>query len=619
MYNKNKKEKQLHSVSDNIFYLLKDIYASTKILLVLMIVEVLCAIVVPMFSIYLPKTAVDLVTQQASAQKVFMTLGLFVLVMTFVNIMQKVSNNSKYAHSNNMRFYYYTRKINMKAFTCDYKNIESADGRTRFQKALNCPNEFGSSEMIDSMLSIFTSAVSFILYSGVLSFLNPLIILFLAGLTGINFAASVWARKFDEKHRDKSSELNRKLNYLQDGSRDIKAGKDTRLYSMKPWFMSLRENILSEYLSLKRKIQNRYYMSGIIHALTLLLRDGAAYVYLIYMVSGGRVGLGDFVLYFGAITGFSGFINDIAGNINTINGANVKMNDARVFLECSDAPEPENPAKIPRLDSTISISFRNVNFSYSEENGKILDNFNLEIKAGEKIALVGVNGAGKTTIVKLLCGFYTPDSGEILIDGVNIKNFRKTDLYKLFSAVFQDIVILPFTVGENISMTAIDYSDADKRDKIHKSLEMTGLLGDIKKYDDGIDAPATKLFAENGVVLSGGQQQKLLMARALYKNAPVLILDEPTAALDPIAESEVYEKFHELAKNKTSLYISHRLASTRFCDRIIFLKDGKATEIGSHAELMLKGGDYASMFEIQSHYYNTNNINIQKNGEAFAK
>ncbi|MCL2773518.1 MAG: ABC transporter ATP-binding protein/permease [Oscillospiraceae bacterium] len=617
----NRKEKQRHSVLDNILYLLKDIYRSTKILFTLMIIEVLCSIATPMFSIYLPKIAVDLVTERADTQKIFMTLGLFALIMMSANILQRVSNGSKYAHSNNMRFYYYTRKINMKSFTCDYKNIESADGKTRLQKALDFADGMEVHIMFDSMLSIFTSAVCFVLYSSVLSFLNPLIILFLAGLTGINFAASAWARKFDEKHRDKSSEFNRRLNYLESGSRDIKAGKDTRIYRMKPWFMSLRNNIISDYLDLRRKINNRYYMSGIIHGLTLLLRDGAAYVYLIYMVSNGRVELGDFVLYFGAIAGFSGFINTIADNINAINGANVKMNDARAFLECSDVPEPDNPTEIPPLDSAISISFRNVDFSYSscpEESGKILDNFNLEIKTGEKVALVGVNGAGKTTIVKLLCGFYTPDSGDILINGINIKDFKKTDLYKLFSAVFQDIVIMPFTVGENVAMTAIEENEADKQGKIYKSLEMAGLLKDINKYDNGIDAPMTKLFDESGVVLSGGQQQKLLMARALYKNAPILILDEPTAALDPIAESEVYENFHELAKNKTSLYISHRLASTRFCDRIIFLKDGKLAETGSHSEFMQKGGEYARMFEIQSRYYNNidekENAGVSSNG-----
>ena len=198
----------------NVFYLLRDIYKSTKILFVLMIIEVLCSIMSPLLGIYLPKIAVDLVTESADTQKIFMTIGLFTLIMMSVNVIQSVSANSKYAHSNNMRYYYYVRKINMKSFTCDYRNIESADGQTRFQKAYACFDSgdgSGSSRMIGAMISIFTSAVSFVLYSSVLSFLNPLIILFLVGLTGINFVASAWARKFDEKHRNKSSELNRKL------------------------------------------------------------------------------------------------------------------------------------------------------------------------------------------------------------------------------------------------------------------------------------------------------------------------------------------------------------------------------------------------------------------------
>jgi len=240
-------------------------------------------------------------------------------------------------------------------------------------------------------------------------------------------------------------------------------------------------------------------------------------------------------------------------------------------------------------------------FSYNPENGNVLNNFNLDIKPGEKIALVGVNGAGKTTIVKLLCGFYAPDSGEILISGIDIKNFRREELYRLFSAVFQDIMILPFTIAENVSMKSGRKTD---KNLVWSCLEKAGLGEHIKTHEKGIDSKMLKNIDADGIMLSGGQQQKLLLARALYKDAPILLLDEPTAALDPIAESEVYEKFNEMSQNKTAVYISHRLASTRFCDRIVFLKDGAASEIGTHWELMQKGGEYANMFEIQSHYYN---------------
>ncbi len=215
------------------------------------------------------------------------------------------------------------------------------------------------------------------------------------------------------------------------------------------------------------------------------------------------------------------------------------------------------------------------------------------------MALVGINGAGKTTIVKLLCGFYRPNSGEILIGGKDIRDFRKEDLFSLFSTVFQDIYIQPFTVAENVSLQDANHTD---RSRVQECLAQAGLWDKISQCEMGMDTPMTKDLT-NGLVLSGGEQQKLLMARALYKGAPIFILDEPTAALDPIAESQTYEQFHKLAADKTTLYISHRLASTRFCDKIAFLKNGTITEEGTHEGLLQKGGDYSKMFELQSHYY----------------
>ena len=238
-------------------------------------------------------------------------------------------------------------------------------------------------------------------------------------------------------------------------------------------------------------------------------------------------------------------------------------------------------------------------FSYQADAGKVLEHFSMKISPGEKIALVGVNGAGKTTMIKLLCGFYRPDSGQILIGGEDIGNFRKKDLLRLFSAVFQDIYIPPFSVLESVSMREQEKTD---RARAENCLRKVGLWEKISSCEAGMDTPMTREI-EEGIVLSGGEQQKLLMARALYKDAPILILDEPTAALDPIAESRTYEQFQEMASDKTAIYISHRLASTRFCDRICFLSGGRIAEEGTHEELMKKDGAYREMFLLQSKYY----------------
>ncbi len=313
----------------------------------------------------------------------------------------------------------------------------------------------------------------------------------------------------------------------------------------------------------------------------------------------------DFILFMGAIASFSAWLNGVVGNITVLKRENTRLNDLRAFFDYTNKLDPENPLPITKLVSPLEIEFKNVGFRYTDDTPKILDGLSFHIKQNEKIALVGVNGAGKTTIVKLLCGFYKATEGEICINGINIDRFKRADLYTVFSAVFQDICILPITAGENISF--VKASESDEERLLH-CLEIAGIKDEIMKHSKKLNAPMLKNIAPDGIVLSGGQQQKLLLARALYKNAPILILDEPTAALDPIAESEVYEKFHELTENKTALYISHRLASTRFCDRILVLKDGKIIESGSHDELMVQNGEYAYMYEIQSHYYKQGGI-----------
>ena len=598
------KEKPRYSVWANVGFLLKDMVRHYKLLVILLAVEALCGIITPIFGIYLPKLAIELVTERADVHRVLYTLGAFFIVLTVNRALQNAMARAKYMHYNDMRFYY-EQKLFFKTLDCDYMQIESAQGQTRYQKArrsLEAGDWSGTSRMITSMLSIFTATISFLLFSGVIALLNPLIILLLVMMSAVNYFALQYARDYEQRNKDELASYEKKMDYIENASGDIKSGKDVRLYTMAGWFIKLRDQLLHGYISVKSKIESLHFLSSCVNALTLLLRDGVAYAYLIWCVSKGKITVADFALFFGAIAGFSSWISQIVVNINTMNGANLQMNDMREFLEFSDAPEVANPLDIPAADAILSIEFKNVTFSYDKAAGNVLENFDMKINSGEKVALVGVNGAGKTTIVKLLCGFYTPDSGEILLNGINISSFRKKDLFSLFSAVFQDITILPFTVAENVSMKVGAKTDDNR---VWECLKKAGLDEEIRKYEKGIKANMLKVVDENGIMLSGGQQQKLLLARALYKDAQILILDEPTAALDPIAESEVYNRFHAFSQNKTALYISHRLASTRFCDKIMMIDSGKVVERGTHGELMQLNGKYAAMFKIQSHYYNS--------------
>lgn len=224
---------------------------------------------------------------------------------------------------------------------------------------------------------------------------------------------------------------------------------------------------------------------------------------------------------------------------------------------------------------------------------------NLTIHPGEKLAVVGLNGAGKTTLVKLLCGLLDPTKGQVLLNGQDIRTFNRREYYELFSAVFQNYSLLDVSLGENVSQTP---ENGDER-KIWKCLEKAGLTQAVEKLPDKLDTHIGREVYLDGILLSGGQTQRLMLARALYKDGSILFLDEPSAALDPLAEHDIYMKYSEMTKGRTSLFISHRLASTRFCDRILYLEHGTILEEGTHEELLNLGGAYAELFEVQSRYY----------------
>jgi ABC-type bacteriocin/lantibiotic exporters, contain an N-terminal double-glycine peptidase domain len=251
-------------------------------------------------------------------------------------------------------------------------------------------------------------------------------------------------------------------------------------------------------------------------------------------------------------------------------------------------------------------------FRYPESENWTLRHFNLTIAAGEKLALVGINGAGKTTCIKLLTGLYQPTEGRILLDGQDISMMSREECYALFSVVFQDAMPLAMSLRENIALANEESTDEAK---VEDCIERAGLATMVASLSRGANTELTRFLDEHGMDLSGGQTQRLMLARALYKNAPVILLDEPTAALDPIAEAEMYERYSQLVGFKTSVYISHRLASTRFCDRIAFLENGQLVEIGSHADLIAAKGKYAAMYLVQSQYYQEDYVGGEIDGE----
>lgn len=622
-----KKDRPTYSVVDNVLFLWKGIWENYPLLLVMMGMQCVFSVISPVLGIYLPRVAVELARERAELSEIMVRLGGMGALLALSMALSSMADMGKYMMLNSTRRKY-RKQLFMDSLYCGYEQIESVEGQRKYARAretLDWGDFSGNVVMCNGVIKLAVNLAGFVIYSGIISTLDFRVILLLVGLSLLNLLAVRHANAYEFRNKDELAGLSNKLNYITWTANDVQYGKDIRLYGMGLWFPRIQEQVLSSYMELSSKIKNRYFGAGAVNGATLFLRDGIAYAFLIGSVASGKITVGDFVLYFGAVTGFSTFVGNIVDSANLLHKSNLQMNDMRAFLDAAkEAGEGETAKSLhgshvagekKGMESAgLSIDFENVTFSYrktshektslQEETKPVLKNFNLHIKSGEKIALVGVNGVGKTTVVKLLCGFCQPDEGRILIGGRDVREFHREELFELFSTVFQDIYISPFTVAENVSMKTEEDTDMER---VRQCLEEAGLYEKICEYPEGLHSYMLKVV-HDGIVLSGGQQQKLLMARALYKDAPILILDEPTAALDPVAESETYESFHRFSGGtfpfgKTAVYISHRLASTRFCDRIVLLEDGGVSEEGTHEELMRKGGAYAKMYEIQSQYY----------------
>ncbi len=447
--------------------------------------------------------------------------------------------------------------------------------------------------------NMLAQILNFLLFGAVISLLHPAIILLLAVGTALNTVMGKWERDRNWAERDVRNDLGKKINCIVwPISTDLSYAKDIRLYGMKQFLRDRLAQLLDLQLAEEKKMARRSILTALVNFLVILVRDGAAYAFLIAETVHGNVSTASFVLYFSAITSLSGVMGNILEIINKMSEGAMQISDFREAMEIEDRLNRGAGIAIPK--QPFSIEFRNVSYRYPEGEKKTLDNVSFRIEAGENIALVGLNGAGKTTLTMLMCGMLLPDEGEILLDGHTLYEYNRDELYSLFGIVPQKFNILPISIAQNIASAA--ENDID-RDKVRSCIELSGLSEKIASLPKGADSLLFRDQHEDGVDLSGGETQKLLLARLLYKNPPCIILDEPTAALDPIAEDRMYRNYHRIAAEATSVFISHRLASTRFCERIFLLDGARIAEIGTHDELMAAGGKYRELFEIQSKYY----------------
>lgn len=449
-------------------------------------------------------------------------------------------------------------------------------------------------------MEIIKNVLCYFLFGTIISFVSPWLVVLLTVLPAINWLCVRAYQKYEYGTRARRTDIERKINYVTERASNFAAAKDIRVYGMAQWLREIYNDLFKENDAWLKKLNYRSFVNRIVEIAIILVRDSAAYAVLISMALHGKITIDQFVLYFAAISNFATYIGNIMTAWNEMQAASLKICDFREYLDLPDGSGGGKANADDFISSAPEITFEHVCFRYYGAEKNTLDDISFTFHPGERIALVGMNGAGKTTLVKLLCGLYRPTSGDIKINGVSVSDFCRDDYYRLFSPVFQDVQTSFFSLAETVAATLGD--EVDKL-RAEECMRKAGLGAKIDSLPDGIDTKLDKQVNKNGIELSGGEAQKLMMARALYKNAPVLVLDEPTAALDPIAENEIYLHYRDMTKGKTSLFISHRLASTQFCDRILFLDGGKIAEEGTHDELISNGGEYAKLYEIQSCWY----------------
>ena len=493
--------------------------------------------------------------------------------------------------------------LHMAVCRTSYPHTEDPDYLDRMEKACRCleSNSEAGEAVWKTLTDLLTNVISFVIYLLLLAQAGPWAALVCAVLSTVSYFTGERLRSWRYRHREEEGELNHKLSYMVTRSRDTKLAKDIRIFGLAPWLNELYAKYTRLYQDFFARSQRRYLWADLLDTALALLRNGAAYGLLIAMALRGELTAAEFVLYFTAASGFAGWVTGIFSNLGTLHQQSLELSAMREFLKIPEPFRFEDGKPLPvKPDHLYQLELRDVSFRYPGADRDTLSHVNLTIHPDEKLAVVGRNGAGKTTLIKLLCGLYDPTEGQVLLDGQDIRQYNRRDYYKHFSAVFQQFSLLAATMAENVAQA--EAADVDLP-RMWDCMERAGIADKIRSLPKGADTQLTREVYLDGVELSGGQTQRLMLARALYKDAPVVVLDEPTAALDPLAESDLYQKYSGLTGNCTSVYISHRLASTRFCDRVLLIENGGIAEEGTHEELLALGGRYAYLFNIQSKYY----------------
>ena len=582
-------------MKDNFKYMLSNWLKWDKKSLKFFFLWVPALVLQPLVTAYIPKAMIDAIDNGVTVGDMTVIVALLSLLLTLTIWLDPFMKELVRGGARIVRMRYAVAAFR-KTLTTDYVNIESFEGREKQKRAEAFYNARFSSgaDFVEQCAHFLVCVIGVIASSVLLYKVNYFIILLILLTCVCEFFLLKILKTKQSETTDNYSKLSGKFEYFYKLSKNAEASKDIKLYGFSDYLVKTAADFIYQIEHINAKYTKQSAAISGVRALLNLVRELVAYAYLTYLVLKNRLSVSEFIFCFGIITGFSNWIMNLVFSFMEISRC---CTDCALYREFVEESVSEGKPEVD-FGEVRSIEFSNAFFTYPASDTETIRNMSFKVNKGENIAIVGENGAGKTTAIKLLCGLYYPSEGDILINGRSSKEFSSDSYFDLFSAVFQDYCFMPMTIAENI--TAEQSYD---KERLFAAFDKAGITDKINSLSEKENTLMVKDVYKNAADFSGGEKQKLLLAKAVYKNAPVLILDEPTAALDPISENELYLKYNELTEDKISFFISHRLSSTRFCDRILFIKDGAVAESGTHEELMAKKGAYYRMYQTQSMYY----------------
>lgn len=599
MSDKNKKIKEdLAVTKKTLKYFLPEAWKIHKGYFLVSILKTVCDAVFPFVAIMVSPMIIDELLGDRNIEKLIIYVAAIAVGGTLISLAG--SQLSVVLEKYDEKFQnHFTEEISKRVMELDFQHTEDKKALDQIEAARTGMNWYSGG--VHGICSPFFTIISDVLkIAGAVTLIAiyaPVLFLITAVVVAINVIIQNRKNKIEIEAYKGLSKSNRIFGYYGFNIMDFRYGKDIRLYGAKDMMVEKWENLTDSQMFIWNDTSRKNLPLDNISNVFGVARDIASYLYLGTLVLTGGISIAVFTQMLAAGSTFQSSMNDLLFRVQDI----VKRtNYAYEYVKFMEYPAAIEKGSRHVEDKPHTIEFKNVSFTYPNTEVKVLDGISVTLHQGEHLSVVGLNGAGKTTFVKLLCRLYDPTDGEILLDGVNIKEYDYSEYMSVFSPVFQDFKLFAFSVDDNITLER-----EGEENEVDGIIEQVGLKEKLESLENGKNTILYKAFDENGIEPSGGEQQKLAIARALYKKAPVVILDEPTAALDPVAEYDIYRQFDSLVGDKTAIYISHRLSSCKFCDKIAVFAEGKIKEYGTHDSLVkIDGGIYAKMFKAQAQYYN---------------